>query len=238
MKKIQAILAGLFFLALASCGDILEDIQPYLDRGETIYVGKLDSIKVFPGKNRIKITGNMPYGFTQVKCRIQWVSPSGKRDSTEFPVTRNTPGESVEFILDKLEEGQHDFIVTTHDATGNSSIRIEANGYSYGDIYQSILENRKINRITAGDVTTETGNVRQATVEWLSLNNDDVQGCRLEYEQPDGNFKEIHVPAEETETNFTGYKSGGLLRWYTEYLPDSLAIDRFRTDNEELSLPE
>ena len=36
---------------------MLDGIQPYLDEGEKIYVGKLDSLKAFTGKNRIKIEG-------------------------------------------------------------------------------------------------------------------------------------------------------------------------------------
>jgi hypothetical protein len=238
MKRIYAIVTSLFSLLLFSCGDILEDIQPYLDRGETIYVGKLDSVKVFPGKNRIKITGNMPYGFTQVKCNILWINPLGENDSKEFPIVRNVSNEPFEFIIDNLSEGQHDFTITTHDAIGNSSIQIEANGYSYGDIYQSILENRKIDNIVVQEISAESGNVWQATIKWLNLNNDEVQGCQVEYEQPDGNFKEIYVPIEETTTSFTDYKPNGSLRWNTVYLPDSLSIDKFYTEKIELPLPE
>ena len=40
---------------------MLDGIQPYLDEGEKIYVGKLDSLKAFTGKNRIKIAGKMCY---------------------------------------------------------------------------------------------------------------------------------------------------------------------------------
>ena len=40
---------------------MLDGIQPYLDEGEKIYVGKLDSLKAFTGKNRIKIEGKMMY---------------------------------------------------------------------------------------------------------------------------------------------------------------------------------
>lgn len=51
---------------------MLDGIQPYLDEGEKIYVGKLDSLKAFTGKNRIKIEGKMMYGVNQVKCVISY----------------------------------------------------------------------------------------------------------------------------------------------------------------------
>ena len=38
---------------------MLDGIQPYLDEGEKIYVGKLDSLKAFTGKNRIKIENDV-----------------------------------------------------------------------------------------------------------------------------------------------------------------------------------
>ncbi|MCS2590881.1 DUF4998 domain-containing protein [Bacteroides thetaiotaomicron] len=43
---------------------MLDGIQPYLDEGEKIYVGKLDSLKAFTGKNRIKIEGK-----NDVRCK-------------------------------------------------------------------------------------------------------------------------------------------------------------------------
>jgi len=239
MKQIYLILTCLFFLFSTSCGDMLEDIQPYLDRGETVYVGKLDSVKVLPGKNRIKIEGKMPFGMTQIKCVINWLDPSGERDVKEFPITRTGSDDKFEFMIDNLIEGQHDFTIVTLDALGNSSIKVEASGYSYGDIYQSTLDNRNINNITAEEITVDGNKIWQATINWLNINNDEVKGCNVEYELATGNgdFGKIYVPVEELTTNITGYKPNGKLRWDTAYMPDSTSIDIFVTEKLELTLP-
>lgn len=64
MKKIYLLICVLVSL-LSSCGDMLENIQPYLDKGEKIYVGKVDSLEAFSGKNRILLKGLYMYGVTQ-----------------------------------------------------------------------------------------------------------------------------------------------------------------------------
>lgn len=223
--------------ALSSCGDMLEDIQPYLDKGEKIYVGKLDSIKVRSGKNRIQIEGLMPYGITQEKCIISWIDPNNAVGSKEFPITRQSENDEFKFVIDGLLEGQHDFSIITIDAKGNTSIKVEANGFSFGEIYQSTLENRKINRITSQPITTESGTIWQASINWLAINSNEVQGCNVEYELMDGSFKEIYVPVNELTTGFTGYKPSGTLRWNTAFLPDSTSIDLFYTKKIEMTLP-
>lgn len=44
---------------------MLSNIESYLDAGETIYVGKVDSLTTSSGKNRILIEGLYMYGVTQ-----------------------------------------------------------------------------------------------------------------------------------------------------------------------------
>ena len=240
MKQIYWILACFCSLTMASCGDMLEDIQPYLDKGEKIYVGKLDSISVLSGKNRIKIVGYMPYGTTQTQCAIHWLNPMGERGIKEFPVNRsNDVDEAFEFLFDNLLEGQYDFRIYTQDALGNSSIRVDRGGYSYGEVYQNSLYNREIDQITSEEVTIDGNLVRQATIQWKGLNNIGAQGCHVEYETLTGDaFGTIYVPIEESTTNITGYKPNGIVRWETTYLPDSASIDVFKTPMEELLLPE
>ena len=239
MKQIYIILGCFWMLTMASCGDMLEDIQPYLDKGEKIYVGKLDSISVLSGKNRIKIVGYMPFGMTQTKCMIHWLNPHGEVGTKEFAVARTDPDESFEFLFEDLLEGQYDFQIYTCDALGNSSIRVDRGGYSYGDIYQNSLYSREIDKITSEKIMVEDTPVWQATVAWKGLNNIGARGCNVEYETSEGgSFKTIYVPVEEQTTRIAGYKPNGTIRWETTYMPDSASIDLFKTPMEELLLPE
>lgn len=52
MKKINILILCSILCFFYSCNGMLDGIQPYLDEGEKIYVGKLDSLKAFTGKNR------------------------------------------------------------------------------------------------------------------------------------------------------------------------------------------
>lgn len=105
---------------------MLDGIQPYLDEGEKIYVGKLDSLKAFTGKNRIKIEGKMMYGVNQVKCVISYKDPITLEEKfKEFPIERTEPRETFEFMLENLTEGQYDFSIVTYDPKNNTSIPTE-----------------------------------------------------------------------------------------------------------------
>ena len=73
MKHIIIILCVIAGIC-SSCNDMLEKIQPYLDEGETIYVGKVDSLTASSGRNRILLKGLYIYGVTQKKCVIRWQS--------------------------------------------------------------------------------------------------------------------------------------------------------------------
>ena len=53
MKKINILILCSILCFFYSCNGMLDGIQPYLDEGEKIYVGKLDSLKAFTGKNRM-----------------------------------------------------------------------------------------------------------------------------------------------------------------------------------------
>jgi hypothetical protein len=216
----------MFAIMFFSCSGMMDDIKPYLDEGETIYVGKLDSIRIFSGHNRIRIEGMMPYGATQVKCAISWIDPFGETGSKEFDVVRGDLDEVYQFMLEDLVEGQYDFTIVTKDSYNHSSIKVEIGGYSYGDVYQSSLVNRPIDGIESG------------AVQWRDMNNDEVQGCNLEYElDNDGGFKQLYVPVSDQSTSIDDYKPNGILYWNTVYLPDSTAIDKFYTEKAQLSLP-
>lgn len=245
MKKINLlILCGIMYLCY-SCSGMLDNIQPYLDEGERIYVGKLDSLKAYSGKNRIKIEGKMMYGVNQVRCIIYYKDPVTLEEiSDEFPIQRTEPRETFEFILDNLTEGQYDFSIVTYDAKDNTSIPTEVSAYAYGELYHQALTNRILNSITSEqkEVVGEDGGqperVWVAKLEWNISRGDGLASCNLEYEQEDGTWKTKSVPADETTTELESFKAGGVLRYNTAYKPTTTALDEFTTDYKEVSLPQ
>ena len=53
MKSLYYIIMITLVAMFVSCDDMLDNIKPYLDKGETIYVGKADSLSVVAGRNRM-----------------------------------------------------------------------------------------------------------------------------------------------------------------------------------------
>lgn len=219
----------IFVSTLAACSGMQHDIEQYLHEGEKIYVGKLDWIIVQPGKNRIMILGKMPYGITQTKCVISWMSPSGEPGSQEFEINRQGPEDVFQFLIHPLEEGQHDFKIITMDSKGNTSIVVEAGGYSYGDIYQSTLTNRKIASV---EKTEEN-----ARINWLPINNEQFFSCEVEYDKTDHTVGKITVAKNDSGTDLPDYMLEGKVKWRSIYFPDPVSMDVFYTEWEEIQLP-
>lgn len=240
MKKINLLILCSIICLSYSCSGMLDSIQPYLDEGETIYVGKLDSLKVYPGKNRIKIEGKMMYGVNQVMCIINYRNPvTLEAESKEFPIARKEPRETFEFTLDQMEEGQYDFSIVTYDAEDNQSIPTEISSYVYGDQYQASITNRILRNITPEQRMIEDNPlVWIAKLDWNISRGDGVVGCNLEYEQEDGSFKTIYVPVDDTVTELTDFKAGGVIRYNTEYMPEENSLDNFITEYEASTLPQ
>ena len=76
MKLKNIIVKGVLFISVAaamwSCYDITDTQKEWLDKGEKIYVGKIDSMYVRSGMNRVEIVGNSKYLRTAVRCEVTY----------------------------------------------------------------------------------------------------------------------------------------------------------------------
>lgn len=203
-----------------SCDGMLDNIQSYLDEGETIYVGKVDSLEAFPGKNRVQLKGYYLYGVTQKKCVIEWLSMDEEEMKLELDVVRENPEDPFEVTIDNLDEGQYEFSITTYDAQGNHSVESIIESYVYGELYESNLTNRRI------DSKNITGTVME--INWRPVNN--ALEVELYYEDRDGNEVKRIIPVSETKTVIDDCAYEGTLRWKTIYLPEKNAIDKFYSE--------
>ena len=220
---ILCVIAGI----CSSCNDMLENIQPYLNEGETIYVGKVDSLTASSGRNRILLKGLYIYGVTQKKCVIRWQSQGEEDKSLELDVVRENTIDPFEVMINDLEEGQYEFSITTYDAKGNSSIESVIEGYAYGDFYEGNLVNRKMDRLYTD------GN--DIVISWRPANN--ALKCEMYYTDVTGKEKKIKIPIAETETRIEDCDQTKVLRWRTIYLPEENAIDYFYSDFTETTVP-
>lgn len=220
MKK-HLIYRSMFYLLLgaltASCSKMDATYKPFVVPNGISYIGKADSVHVYSGRNRVKITwlrGTDPKATGAV---IYW---NNKADSIAFPLTAEDPNDTVSIIIDDLPEGSYTFNIYTLDNTGHTSIRVDVLGTSYDSLYESALLIRPVDSVTAGG--------RDATIKWLTADQTSI-GSELDYTDSTGKKHHLIVSSDSVTTVLKDYKFGTFFTYRTLYKPDSLAIDTFYT---------
>ena len=170
-------------LAVWSCYDITDTQKEWLDKGEKIYVGKIDSMYVRSGMKRVEIVGNSKYLRTAVKCEVAY-----NDQKLEYAINDIVKDNGkVSIIIENLEKGMYYFDVTTFDDEGNCSITEEVFGTVYGE----------------EDLLTETPRrISSMTELWdgsleIKWNDTQVDYFVVKYEDKEGVFQTIELPSTE-----------------------------------------
>ncbi|MCX6220247.1 MAG: DUF4998 domain-containing protein [Bacteroidia bacterium] len=205
------------FVFLSSCSKMNDLHDKYLQRGETLYVGKPDSVKVLAGRERIKIRfwSSDPKA---VKLAVYWLSRS---DSAIFDIPPHLAKDSVEIIIPNLPESNYSFeLVTMNKDFKNRSVTFQASGSSFGDRFQASLTNRVVQssrrRLYPNYLETK----------WFGAIEKAI-GCEFAYVNTLGVSVKKFVPITETTTLITNLVGG--VNYRTLFLPTASAIDTFYT---------
>lgn len=217
MKRVLISISIFSFLFL-SCSDMNDLHDIYLERGERIYVGKLDSAYVYPGKERIKLR-YWPSDPRATKMIIYW---QNRNDSLMVNIDPELVGDFSDVIISSLPEYDHIFeLVTMTDQFTNKSIPFTVNGSVYGEQFQSITTNRVIKEVLHDTLSN------QWTINWLGKVEYGI-GSEIIFNSTEGDQKEIYAPMSENEIVLENVQSE--LRYRTLFLPEPDAIDTFYTD--------
>lgn len=213
MKKTLLLLMTIFLLY--SCENINHMHEEYLD-GEVIYLGKVDSVNVFPGKERVLIKWKLNADPKITECKIYW---NNRRDSSVINIDRMTgdPFYMQEYI--NLPEGEYTFEFVTGDKEGNKSLTVYKAGRVYGEIYSSNLRGRPINKINAVSDSLE--------ISWGYIENS--VGVVLNYLDQSGKQSTLNISPDDDVTVIKDYMLGGAFNYQTLYMPDTTAIDVFHS---------
>lgn len=169
----------------SACSDISETQREFLDQGEANYVGKLDSVVVYGGHNRVEISGKKTYLRNVTKFVVEWMNMEGEKFNKEFPFEETISGDSVKMEIAPLDEGDYTFYIRSVDENGNNSIVVETVGSSYADKYKSSQSPLSIVSFIAGDKDNEYN------LELSSLK--DAVECKIDYKDVDGNNRSLVV---------------------------------------------
>ena len=230
MKTIHYILVFLAVtLALAASCTKMNDIHDeYLKDGPIIYVGRVDSMRVFSGDNRVQVD----YWITDPRAKDLCFYWNNHKDSARFSVPAHDPTEVQTILIDPVAEGDYTFHVFSYDGKGHRSIRFEQAFSSYGEVYASTLNTR-----TVRSVSVQDGVVR---ISWGNSFSEREVGVEVSYTGTDGTGKTLFVPTAELKnaTVIEGADLSRSLSYRTAYKPNEEAIDIFYSEAKTIALPE
>lgn len=224
MKKIIKLCPVLFALCLlcANCTD-MDEYKKYIADGEIIYPQKADSIKSYPGKNRIMLEWLIIDPKVDF-CRVYW-NQDGERKTVDIPVDNHDyESDTVRVVIDDLEESSYIFDVISFDEFGNTSIPSEVEESAYGQIYEASL----VNRVLKSKEYDASG----LTLEWYGADETEV-AVLLSYTDLTGTRKDIIIPQSSTEIILPDFNVEYPFYYRTSYVPVPNAIDTFYAAIEE-----
>ncbi len=211
-------------MSFVGCYSIDDTQKEWTDKGETIYVGRLDSLTVRSGMNRVEIVGDTRYLRTAVTCEVKY------EDKTLTYQVADIKGEDgkARMIVDELEGGSYYFTLMTYDALGNKSVPRQVYGVAYGE--KDILKEtpRRISNI----IPKFDGSV---DIEW---NDAVVNLVVLVYENKDGEMKTIEITDNQKYTNVKDWKKGGIIKTRSYIQKKEVDLDMLALSELEYSFPE
>lgn len=221
IKKISAIsIFCMTLLYLFSCSKS-DDYKKYLTGGEISYTGKIDSIQVYSGKERVYITGLFIADPKVERLKVFW---NNRQDSTELKINKTIGVDTLKLSL-PIREGVHNFEFVTFDGQGNKSLSVFKTGISYGNRYSSGLLNRPLNTSDyfAGDQNT--------TISWGGIDlTSGASFTEVEYTNTSGKIVTQRDSIHWEESILKNYLPGKPLRYRTVFVPDTLSVDTFYTN--------
>lgn len=202
-------------IAMSSCTR-MDDYRKFIEGGEISYTGKIDSVTIFSGDERVFIQGLFIADPKVAGCIIFWNS---KQDSVVIPIERTTGVDTLRQII-PLAENLYNFELYTYDALGNRSIVVNATGRSYGKSYKASLNNRLITSAT----------MVEDKVKIVFRNIDKTSGAfatDVTYTDNSDTEQIVRVNVDDTQATLENYKEGTYFSATTLYLPDVNCIDTF-----------
>ncbi len=207
-------------LFIFSCEDQNYLHEKYLEDGETVYIGKVDSMIAYPGNYRIKFRWRVGNDPRTTKTVIYW---DEREKSVEVPL--NAIADSTgklwdETIIENMEENDYVFEFEMQDEQGNISMSSEITASVLGDLYTENIRKRGVDEIAKLETS-------EMEIKWNKVNNKELIYSVVEFEK-DGNIVKQQVPNEDNKSYVSGLSTGDTIHIYSCYLPEN-GLDTFAT---------
>lgn len=218
MKKFRSfIFLALIISVLISCKK-WDDFKKYIDKGEVLYTGKMDSVKTYSGKERVMLEGLLKSDPKLNKIAIYW---DNDKDSVVYDYTKQSPGIDTFRRTFPVSEGVKSFKIITYDTQGNKSVNVFAVGTSYGNNFRKRMSDRPITSLSYSAAGT--------TINWDQMDlSAGPQYTEIEY-TAGTETKRLITPISEASTTLQGVSVVPPIRYRTIFKPDATSIDTFST---------
>lgn len=217
MKKIitPVVLVCLLFIG---CSKMDEPTRQYTKDGEIIYATRIDSLKAFPGNNRIKLTWLLPANSSAVKAIAYW---DNKAKSREVPLIKG-PDNTYAYILENMPEASYLFDVYTFDKENHISIKSTTNTVAYGEVYRKGLLNRLYIQTSKRD--------GKLVVNW-NVPEKEMIGVEVQYTSTSNTVLSETTLGDSNETVISGTVDFTKpIKYRTIYNPGLKSIDTFAAE--------
>lgn len=202
---------------LSSCTG-WDDFREYSKDGEIVYPGRIKSLTILSGEERVRVYGEISPDKNVTELRIFW---DDFKDSLQLLVTEDIRINGFDEII-PVDEGLKTFVVYTYDEFGNRSIPMGEIGVSYGDQYRAKVHNREVSLVKKTDTSTY--------IIWKPF--DTSTGAKyIEVEYEAGTQMTTLFTKVSDTTNLVGLTADTTtIRYHMIYIPEDNCIDMFRSD--------
>ena len=211
---------------LAACTKLRDTYGDFVEGGEIYYPGRADSLKAYPGNNRIRLQWLLIADPKIIKNKIYW---NNKADSLEIAVNRSAGIDTIEAMLNPMSEGTYTFEVYTFDKKGNRSVKTDIIANVYGYNYNITLVNRAV-KSTKMNATADT-----AVVDFYKTSIQHI-GIDLRYKNQLGDSVNVFVPVTADRFKLPGFVPGESFIYRSLYKPEENAIDTFYSEFESMQV--
>jgi hypothetical protein len=213
MKVIIKCILPLCLLAcFTGCDDNNSLHQKYMDEGETLYTGKVDSVIIVPGNEKAKFSWQINADPRISKTVIYW---NEDRESAEIPVNRTIGGILKLDTLLNITEGIYSFKLVTMDDEGHRSLGVERTVQIFGPKYISYLNNRRMTfTIQSGAITIDWKPIESPLIAYTTVFYQDYS------DEANPVSRSVRIENEDIRTEIRGIRENDTFTVVTTYLPE------------------
>jgi hypothetical protein len=198
-KKLMFAMLCIASLWIVACDDMNSIIQDDLDKGEAIYIGKVNDYIWQSGKDRVRLFWIVTDRRVS-KTIITW--NDGKEDRRIEKVLSTAPGNRIDSVTvaEYVPEGVYNFVLYNTDDEGNfiSIKETVENVSTYGDIYASNLSVRNVS--TMEWTADNKLKITWAKVEIADDADDVILSTVMKYKTSTGATETLRIANDVNET--------------------------------------